>query len=195
MSQKKHQPITYLDQAVSNSRESVDHPAARTPPEMADWDWSKCILSSYALYGAALYPPFLHTLRRPSADAEVGLLNEAGRPIYRPGEAANEAGTKGTVEILPPYGAHGISASSQTVSPLPVLAGEGAPAGWIVTATRHVRQWWQLFQKERDIARAISFLSSMDDRTLHDIGIHRSQIAYVARYGLDDPDRVSTGPS
>lgn len=197
MSREKHRPFIYLDQAAIAAREEADTPMEHRP-DAEDWHWSRYFLAGYALYGAALYPPLLHSMRRTPANAEVDLLNYAGRPIYRPGDVANEAGVKGSVELLPPYRGYGTSDSSSNGSRLPAPVTQGAvdqdaPTGWVATLALQVQRLWRHFRQERDIANAISLLSSLDDRTLHDIGLDRSQIATVARYGLDDPDRVSTG--
>ena len=45
---------------------------------------------------------------------------------------------------------------------------------------------FRFMQREREITQAINLLSAMDDRSLRDIGLHRSQIAHTVRYGRDE---------
>jgi uncharacterized protein YjiS (DUF1127 family) len=42
---------------------------------------------------------------------------------------------------------------------------------------------WQVYRREREIARAIAYLSTLNDHTLRDIGLHRSEIEDAVRRG------------
>ena len=61
-------------------------------------------------------------------------------------------------------------------------------------ASRAQRRWpaaiagffawaWQLYRREREVARAIAYLSTLNDHTLRDIGLHRSEIEEAVRRG------------
>lgn len=55
-----------------------------------------------------------------------------------------------------------------------------------MTPTRHtspIGRFWSRIRRERNVRRTIASLSALDDMTLKDIGLHRSQIGSVARYG------------
>jgi uncharacterized protein YjiS (DUF1127 family) len=44
-------------------------------------------------------------------------------------------------------------------------------------------RWIARIRKERRIRRGIEEMMALDDRMLRDIGVSRSDVAYVARYG------------
>jgi hypothetical protein len=47
--------------------------------------------------------------------------------------------------------------------------------------------------RELETRRAMRALATLDDRMLHDIGIERDQIGYVARHGRSLPGRDHLG--
>jgi uncharacterized protein YjiS (DUF1127 family) len=62
------------------------------------------------------------------------------------------------------------------------------------TAAHRPRRWpaalagffawaWQAYRREREIARAVAYLSTLNDHTLRDIGLHRSEIEEAVRHG------------
>lgn len=60
-------------------------------------------------------------------------------------------------------------------------AGARTPAR--VSILSPVRGLWSRLLREREVTRMVAMLKTLDDRTLKDIGIHRSQIEGVARHG------------
>ncbi|MBV8180398.1 MAG: DUF1127 domain-containing protein [Mycobacterium sp.] len=46
-----------------------------------------------------------------------------------------------------------------------------------------VSRLWSWIRREREVRRAVVMLRTLDDRTLLDLGIHRSQIEGVVRHG------------
>jgi uncharacterized protein YjiS (DUF1127 family) len=60
--------------------------------------------------------------------------------------------------------------------------------------TRSIARWIARIRKEWRIRRGIEELMALDDRMLRDIGVSRSNVEYVARYGrwpwrMDDDAR------
>jgi uncharacterized protein YjiS (DUF1127 family) len=56
-------------------------------------------------------------------------------------------------------------------------------ADWHVSLTRVVAACWSSLCRSRNRRRAIEELRGLDDRSLRDIGIARSDIEYIVRYG------------
>ena len=56
---------------------------------------------------------------------------------------------------------------------------------WSVRITAPIRRTWSFVLREYEIARSISQLARMDDRTLRDIGIERCDIPPMVRQGRD----------
>ena len=133
------------------------------------------VVEGYALYAAALYPPLFHDV----SSAEIFSRYSSDR-TYGPGWAANDVGVNDNLRALPPLAC---DEATQTPSSYGLTAA-------IKAAAQRLQRLWRHIREERETARAISLLANLDDRTLQDIGLHRSQIAHVARYGLDQSDRV-----
>lgn len=75
----------------------------------------------------------------------------------------------------------------------PAAASPGLSMGFGLFA--RLRKLWGWLQRERTIARGIKDLGSLDDRTLRDLGIHRSEISHIVRHGLDETGRVRSPSS
>jgi uncharacterized protein YjiS (DUF1127 family) len=54
---------------------------------------------------------------------------------------------------------------------------------WSAILAGFVARAWQAYRHEREIARAIAYLSTLNDHTLRDIGLHRSEIEEAVRRG------------
>jgi uncharacterized protein YjiS (DUF1127 family) len=54
---------------------------------------------------------------------------------------------------------------------------------WPTALARPIRQGIAWIGSRRRLHRAVEELRALDDRTLRDIGLGRSQIEYAARYG------------
>lgn len=101
-------------------------------------------------------------------------------PAY--GHLNVNAGAAEEVRESPARAASGYAAalSADTAAVQPAVASPG----WIV-------RLWRWLQREHDIARCIRQLDGLDDRTLRDLGMHRSEIGHVVRHGRDSDDRFS----
>jgi uncharacterized protein YjiS (DUF1127 family) len=148
------------------------------------------VMDGYALYRAAFHPPLMLSNRAKSSQVGLDLTCYRSDRTYGPGCAANEVGSNDNLRALPPLMCDSGLRISATDSPLPMSQiGKG-----LIVATKaavaYVRRLRCYIRRERDIARSISMLASLDDRTLDDIGIHRSQIPQAARYGVDESGRI-----
>nr|WP_298688367.1 DUF1127 domain-containing protein [uncultured Dongia sp.] len=127
------------------------------------------LAEGYALYAATVYPP-LFLERESPRQSDVTLFRLAANE-QRAGQAmtAIEEGdqTASAVEREP---------SDQKSAEMSFLG----YLGFLLLAP------FRFMQREREITQAINLLSAMDDRSLRDIGLHRSQIAHTVRYGKDD---------
>jgi len=65
------------------------------------------------------------------------------------------------------------------------LSAGGAASEPDVAPPCMVVRFWRWLQHERRIARGIVELGELDDRTLRDLGIHRSEISHIVRYGAE----------
>lgn len=79
--------------------------------------------------------------------------------------------------------ATGHTDSGLPAAPVATIAGHAAPS--LLAAL--VR----LLERGRDKARALDQLARLDDRTLRDIGVHRSEISSILHYDRADPSRRS----
>ena len=142
----------------------------------------------HSLYGGAYYPYLMQEARNaPAGHDEPGLSRYPGGQPFDPGYAAKEIGVNDNLHALPPL----IGDSAVRPSEADSRSSTSSVTGGFVEKFRSAAAYvWVLcrrIRRERDIARSIAQLSSLDDRTLLDMGIQRSQIAHVARYGRDEP--------
>lgn len=145
------------------------------------------VIEVCALYGAALYPPLFRAMRRvsPQGRTEISYSDQT----YRPGDAANDAGTNDNTQILPSLVCGRMLQTSVAGAHWAESKAADGSIDLINAMARCLRNVWRYIRREREVARSIALLAKLEDRTLHDIGIHRSQIPHVARYGLDDSAR------
>jgi uncharacterized protein YjiS (DUF1127 family) len=77
-------------------------------------------------------------------------------------------------------------------APVPAAADAATRSGLAGLIGAGLTALWRWYCREREIAKSMNELFEMDDRALRDIGLHRSQIPCVVRFGLDDPTGVSS---
>jgi uncharacterized protein YjiS (DUF1127 family) len=138
-------------------------------------------LAGCAAYAEAMYPGFVEHVDRRGPLREA----ESGNPEQLPGE-------------MPSIAKHGIGGAGPISLPrqtpsgaLPVEAGcmarsEGAQAAAAVLSgsiTSLIGKFRSRMRRERDRRLAMAELRALDDRSLRDIGISRSDIEYFARRG------------
>ncbi|WP_374367256.1 DUF1127 domain-containing protein [Dongia sp.] len=138
--------------------------------ERADPGFLGYLTEGYALYAAAFYPPLLHTMEA-ARRSEVDLFRQAANEGH--GGNAEEAGEREDAFVLP----EDADARAASVQQDSVTWRALRWCGSLLLAP--VR----FIQREREIARSIAILSSMDDRGLRDIGMSRSEIDHMVRYG------------
>jgi len=63
---------------------------------------------------------------------------------------------------------------------------------WSALLLKSIKRRFAQFREHRRNRRDLPLLIALDDRTLADIGLHRSDLAYIARYGRP-PSDTSTG--
>jgi uncharacterized protein YjiS (DUF1127 family) len=182
MSDKKSTPIHALNEAT-NSRAGMTVGSL----ESVSGRMMSDVMEACALYGAAHYPLLMHSTRGTSPVHHGSHLpGRASGRVYGPGYAGNEMGVNDNLRALPPLICDSAVRSSKADSPLSA----GKVAGGLTDSTRAAAAYlwnlWCRIRREREIARSIALLSRLDDRTLHDIGVHRSQIAHAVRYGRDE---------
>jgi len=77
-----------------------------------------------------------------------------------------------------------IDYTKSTEAAEPALADPQAkPRGWPAALLPLVQWAWKAYRREREIGRAVAHLAALDDRTLKDIGLHRSEIENAVRRG------------
>jgi uncharacterized protein YjiS (DUF1127 family) len=189
----KYLPIIDFDQATGPSGQ--DNPETEARSRTPSNRFAESLLESYALYGAAFYPPLLHSFHRTLIDDETGFSKYDYSSLHRLGEAANDSGVKNYSRGLPPLVSNVSLPISTDGFPATELEDEGARPGWLKGLAAYVQRLWFYIRREREIARAASFLSGLDDHTLRDIGVHRSQIPHVVRYGREEWGDAQSHPS
>jgi uncharacterized protein YjiS (DUF1127 family) len=182
----KSKPTPFLKESTDSSRDARPCTPAGSGCAMGRRK-TNSVIEIYALYGAALYPPPMHAVRGVSPQERTKL--SCSNWTYGPGYAANDAGTNDNTQVLPPLLCERILQKSVADARWPVFKAADEPIDVINAIARCLRNVWRYIRREREIARSIALLANLEDRTLYDIGIHRSQIPHVARYGLDDSAR------
>ena len=181
----KSKPTPFLNETTDSSRDARPCMPAGSECAMGRRK-TNSVIEICALYGAALYPPLMHAMRGVSPQ---GTKLSCSNWTYGPGYAANDAGTNDNTQVLPPLLCERILQKSAADACWPVSKATDEPIDVINAMFRRLRNVWRYIRREREIARSIALLANLEDRTLHDIGLHRSQIPHVARYGLDDSAR------
>jgi uncharacterized protein YjiS (DUF1127 family) len=153
------------------------------------------VMEAYALYGAVLYPPLMHWTRAASSPVGIELTRYCSDRTHGPGYATSEVASNDNLRALPPLVCDSAMRLSAADSSAPLSK---AFNGLIVATKAAAAYLWSLLcyiRREREIARSISLLGGLDDRTLKDIGLLRSQITQAVRHGLDEAGRLrSPGP-
>lgn len=130
------------------------------------------LTEGYALYAAAFYPPSLHGAKI-TRHCDVNLFRQpANETCLGMNKDQGDATLSASGEPL--------SAEVEFTRRESVLLRVAQCCGRLLLAP--VR----FIKREREIARSIRILSCMDDRGLRDIGISRSDIDHMVRYGRDD---------
>jgi uncharacterized protein YjiS (DUF1127 family) len=144
-------------------------------------------LISYAMFGAYPVPPYIlaRHKRHPvssSRDAAPTCCTGAA-PTCCTG--IDQSGDDSGVGIFTsPIADEG--GATIKVDPSVVVAQLRAKlADWSARITATIRRTWCVALREYDIARSITQLARMDDRTLRDIGIERCDIPHIVRHGRD----------
>jgi uncharacterized protein YjiS (DUF1127 family) len=121
-----------------------------------------------AAHGEALYPSFsdpgeLIDRQEPDSDSQSCRQTQDEHGNKAPWLNASHPRTSADP---------GRSTRAQTASP-----------GWSARIASSVARFWSSMHRERAAWLATKMLEALDDRTLKDIGLHRSQIASVVRHG------------
>lgn len=58
-----------------------------------------------------------------------------------------------------------------------------ASVAYRAAAAAHIRAWWLAFARRQRLRRTAGILEGLDDRTLKDIGLDRTEIASVKTHG------------
>ena len=182
MSEAKNTPIRALVEK-SNLR-SGDPVGSRDP---LSGRMMSAVTEAYALYGGAYDPYPMHGARgAPAGHDEPGLSRYRNGQPGDPRYAAKEIGINDNLRTLPPV----ICDSAVRPSAADLRSSTSQVAGGFADTFKSAAAYvWDLcrrIRRERDIARSIVQLSNLDDRTLLDMGIQRSQIPHVVRYGRDE---------
>jgi uncharacterized protein YjiS (DUF1127 family) len=159
-------PRTSRDWPATSDKPPRSRPVASRFSVAAALSWlASCFIDGFAAYGEAMGP----------GCAEASTLSgcqEGHRNSRARGYNRNEQ--RPDISWLAEIGPLSLVASArsvgkQTVSP--------------VRSSQIITRFWSRVRRERQVSRVVATLSALDDRTLKDIGIHRSQIESVARHG------------
>ena len=123
------------------------------------------ILASFAAYAEAMYPPPAPG-GPPPAETDASDSLRAARPSL----------SRMSMQVIDGSAGYRNQASPGVAAAVPTIEGPAMRNAGRVSA------WWGLY-RVRDRRRAIEELQGLDDRSLHDIGVSRCDIAYIVRYG------------
>jgi uncharacterized protein YjiS (DUF1127 family) len=152
----------------NESAQSVHESDARRRPFGAAISWLVAhLIEGFAAYGEAIYPSFVDhggfaDGHKPNQDSELRTPAEIGHRSTAPWLNASHSRVAEN-----PWQ----SAKSRTISP-----------SWSATIASRVLEFWSRARRAGEIRLTITRLEALDDHTLKDIGIHRSQIESVARH-------------
>lgn len=149
------------------SLQSLSEPdASQRPIARAMSRLMTLLIEGFAAYGEALSP----TLIYPGELIDDEELEQTAQPRW---QAQDERRSKMPwPDASPPRKLEDSarSAKSQTASP-----------GWSARITSFAARVWSRIRHERRVWLTVTSLEALDDRTLDDIGMHRSQIGSIAR--------------
>ena len=130
------------------------------------------ILASFAAYAEAMHPPPAPGGLPPAETDVIDSLRAASPSLSRmPMQVID--GSAGYSNQTSP----GIGPAVPTTG-YPAMRNDGR-----VSLECTAAAWWSSLYRARDRRRAIEELQGLDDRSLHDIGVSRCDIAYIVRYG------------
>jgi uncharacterized protein YjiS (DUF1127 family) len=124
------------------------------------------LVEGYALYAAAIYSPLLMTSM---------ISQQRNVDMFR--QPANEQRAVEAMDMTETSNVSVLMANSSTSAQDSLILRSLRGLGRLLLAP------CRFYLREREIGKAIDMLSAMDDRSLRDIGLHRSQIGYVVRHG------------
>lgn len=169
--EKKFFRFDDIETTSTNEAESYSADRNQRGPA-ANAGFLNSLVEGYALYAAAVYPP-LFQANEIARQRDVALFRNA----------ANE---ERAVDNLDAGLDDDVSDLTDDSRPAANPAGEKSIALRVLGVLGSALLIpYRFIQREREIGRAISMLSAMDDRSLRDIGLHRSQIEHMVRYGAD----------
>jgi uncharacterized protein YjiS (DUF1127 family) len=129
--------------------------AARHPVAAALSWLAVCLVEGFAAYGQAVYPSFV----------DPSKIDDHQEPA--PGSQSRSR-AQGEQKSEAPW----LTASYPRAT----------PGGWIKRVKSEVAKVWSSMRFERRVRLTMTALARLDDRTLKDSGLHRSQIESVARH-------------
>jgi uncharacterized protein YjiS (DUF1127 family) len=155
--------------ASSNrSPQTLDEPGSSPrPTRIVTSRLLEFFIEAFAAYGRATYPTFadlgeLIDHQVPDRDSQLHSQFQDEYGHEAPWLNANHTSTSGDVDR---------STKWQTASP-----------SWSTRITSPIVRFWFWMRYERQVWLKITALQALDDRTLKDIGIHRSQIESAVRH-------------
>jgi len=171
MMTKENKFFRYDDiEAMDADKQGIQFPDQNQQGSVNDSGFLNTLVEGYALYAAAaIYSPLLMT---------SAISQHRNVDLFR--QPANEQHTIEAMGMTEAGDTSGLTAGSRMSARDPIFL------RFLGGLSRLLLAPFRFYLREREISRAIDMLSAMDDRSLRDIGLHRSQIGYVVRHGRPD---------